>query len=317
MATSASAPATPPRAGAGGDAAVRRRRRGLRCRGCGSARRGGAGADGLGAQARRRRRSARRGSRPRRRRLTSADSSRKRTTVMLSRPPRSLAARIRRRAAVCRSSVAGEDRGDVLVVEHRRQPVGAEQEDVAGAGAEGHRVDVDLRLGPERAGDHRPLRVLGGLVAGQLALAPQLLDQRVVVGDLLELALAEDVGAAVADVAEADLVAVQQRGGQRRPHARSARSRPGRGRRSRGWPPGRSSAAAPRGRRRPRRRARMPRPPSATRPRRPGRRPSRRRPRTAAPARSSESSLASRWRPVSVSWTASAIWSIRQRPPRG
>ena len=50
--------------------------------------------------------------------------------------------------------------------------------------------------------------MLGGLIAGQLALAPQLLDQRVVVGDLLELAVAEDVGAAVADVAEADLLAV-------------------------------------------------------------------------------------------------------------
>ena len=88
-----------------------------------------------------------------------------------------------------------QDRDEVLVVEHRRQPVGAEQEDVARAGADGHRVDVDVRLGAERPRDHRPLRVLGRLVARQLALAPQLLDQRVVVGDLLELALTPDVGA--------------------------------------------------------------------------------------------------------------------------
>ena len=110
---------------------------------------------------------------------------------MLSRPPRSLAALTSRRAVRSRSPSRLQDREQVLVGEHRRQAVGAEQEDVAGLGAEGHRVDLDLGLGAERAGDHRALRMLGGLVAGQPALAAQLLDERVVVGDLLELAVAE------------------------------------------------------------------------------------------------------------------------------
>ena len=205
---------------------------------------------------------------------------------MLSRPPRSLAARIEPPGGLLEVALAGQDRGDVLVLQHRRQPVRAEQEDVAGAGAEGHRVDVDLRLGTERAGDHRALRMLGGLIAGQLPLTAQLLDQRVVVGDLLELALAEDVGAAVADVAEADLVAVHERRGQRRPHPRARRVPLGEVEDLAvgllGGPP----QQLLRGARRPRRPARTPRPPSARRPRRPARRPSRRRPRTAAPARS-------------------------------
>ena len=47
-----------------------------------------------------------------------------------------------------------------------------------------------------------------GRLGGDLAGALQLGDQRVVARELLERAVAKQVGAAVADVAEADLVAV-------------------------------------------------------------------------------------------------------------
>jgi len=71
--------------------------------------------------------------------------------------------------------------------------------------------------------DDRALRVLLGLLLGQAALAQQLLDQRVVLGDPLELAVAQAVGAAVAHVGEGDLSAPDVGGGQRRPHAGAAR----------------------------------------------------------------------------------------------
>ena len=71
------------------------------------------------------------------------------------------------------------------LVDHRGQAVGAEQEDVAVARRGRVGVDLDVRLGAERARDDRALRVLLGLL-GELALAHELLDQRVVVGEPLE-----------------------------------------------------------------------------------------------------------------------------------
>ena len=59
-----------------------------------------------------------------------------------------------------------------------------------------------------------------GLGLGELPLAPHLLDQRVVAGEALELAVAKPVGAAVADVADRHLLGLQvdDRRGDRRPH---------------------------------------------------------------------------------------------------
>ena len=65
--------------------------------------------------------------------------------------------------------------------------------------------------------------MLLGLLGRQLALAAQLLDQRVVARQLAQLAVAEEVRAAVADVHDADLVARDQRAGERRAHAAAAR----------------------------------------------------------------------------------------------
>ena len=130
---------------------------------------------------------------------------------MLSRPPARLASSTSARTAASIEVAPREQLGDLLLAEHRRQPVRAEQEDVAGAGRDGLHVDLDLGLGPERPGDDRALRVVLGLGVGELALAPHFLDQRVVAGQPLELAAAQAVGAAVADVADRDLFARRRR----------------------------------------------------------------------------------------------------------
>jgi hypothetical protein len=83
------------------------------------------------------------------------------------------------------------------------------------------RVDVDIGIGPERAGDHRALRVHHGLLGCQLAAADQLADQRVVVGQLLQLAAADAVRAGVADVTDrhASGPVVDERDGHGRAHS--------------------------------------------------------------------------------------------------
>ena len=66
---------------------------------------------------------------------------------------------------------------DRPVVDHRGQAVGAEQEEVAGSRLDGERVDVDVRVGAERARDHRPLRVLLRFLRRQLAASHELGDE--------------------------------------------------------------------------------------------------------------------------------------------
>ena len=85
---------------------------------------------------------------------------------------------------------------------------------------DGERVDVDVGIGAERARDHRALRVVLGLLGGELAAAHELRDERVVVRQLLELAVAQDVRARVADVAERHAAVLDERDGHRRAHAR-------------------------------------------------------------------------------------------------
>ena len=63
------------------------------------------------------------------------------------------------------------------------------------------------------------------LLLGQAPLAQQLLDQRMVLGDALELAAVEAIGAAVADMGEGDLAGADVGRGQRRPHPGAARVR--------------------------------------------------------------------------------------------
>ena len=156
-----------------------------------------------------------------------ASSRRKATTVMLSRPPASLASRTRRVGGVVQARRAASVGGDLVVRQHRREAVRAQQVDVPRPGLVGHRVHLDLALGPERPGDDRALRMVLGLLVGEPALAAKLLDQRVVGRQQLQLAVAKQVGAAVADVGEA-------RPRRPRPAPRSASS-PFPSARSRSW----------------------------------------------------------------------------------
>ena len=107
---------------------------------------------------------------------------------MLSSPPPAFAASTSARAAARdRRGAARASVEDLVVGDHRRQPVGAEQEDVARLRLDRERVDVDVGIGAERARDHRALRMGLRLLRRELAAAHELGDERVVVGELLEL----------------------------------------------------------------------------------------------------------------------------------
>ena len=99
---------------------------------------------------------------------------------------------------------------------------------------------------PSGARDDAALRVARGLVGRERAAAHELADQRVVVGELLQRAVAQQVGARVADVAEGDAPVVDQRGGHRRAHAGGVAGRCARDRGCGGWPRGWSGSATPR-----------------------------------------------------------------------
>ena len=62
-----------------------------------------------------------------------------------------------------------------------------------------------------------------GLLRRQPAGADQLGDERVVVGQLVDLVVADQVGARVADVADRDDAVLEERDGDRRAHARGVR----------------------------------------------------------------------------------------------
>ena len=138
---------------------------------------------------------------------------------MLSSPPPEFAARTRLRAASSRRAGLLDEPEDVLLGHHRRQPVGAEEEEVSRLDVDRDHVDVDLRIGSERAGDHGALRVGVGLLRREAAAPHQVGDERVVLGQLLQLAVADPVGARVADVTDGDAPVRQDRGGDGRAHA--------------------------------------------------------------------------------------------------
>ena len=113
----------------------------------------------------------------------------KKTTVMLSSPPLRFAAAISSFAAASRSSRSRlDDAEDRLVVDHRRQAVRADEEGRPALASIEKRVDVDVGIGAERAGDDRALRMDLRLLGREPAAADELGDERVVVGQLLDLA---------------------------------------------------------------------------------------------------------------------------------
>jgi hypothetical protein len=124
-----------------------------------------------------------------------------------------------RLARVTQARMGAQRGGDLLLGEHRRQAVAAQQVDVSGAGAEAAGVDLDRALGPEGTRDHRALGMLDGFLGREPPLAHQLVDERVVVGEAQQLAFAQAVGAAVADMRDCHLAIADVDGSQRRPHA--------------------------------------------------------------------------------------------------
>jgi hypothetical protein len=99
------------------------------------------------------------------------------------------------------------------------QAVGAQQVAVAAARLAHRQVELDAAAAVQRAGDQRPLRVAARLVLADPPLLDQLGDQRVVGGDLAELAVAQQVAARVADVDQPQPLAGEQHRGERRAHA--------------------------------------------------------------------------------------------------
>ena len=91
-------------------------------------------------------------------------------------------------------------------------------EHVAVLRAHRERVDVDVRIGAERARDHSALRMRLGLLGRELPAFHQLVHERVILGELLHLPVADEIRARVADVAERNRVALDERDRHRRPH---------------------------------------------------------------------------------------------------
>jgi len=116
---------------------------------------------------------------------------------------------------------AAEDARDLGLGDHPCQPVGAEQVDVAIAGGVAVGVHLDLGLGPQRAGDDRALGVVFGGSGGELATAHQLRHQRMVVRELLELAIPSAVRTAVPHVPHAHVATLDDRCRGRCSHARA------------------------------------------------------------------------------------------------
>ncbi len=118
-----------------------------------------------------------------------------------------------------RALVAGEGLLHRLVADDAGEPVGADQIAVAGPHLADRQVRLDVVAAAQRAHQQGALRVGGGLFLGDPALVDQTLHPGVVLGDLGEDAVAQQVGAGVADVHEAEPLPGPQQGGQRGAHA--------------------------------------------------------------------------------------------------
>ena len=84
--------------------------------------------------------------------------------------------------------------------------VGAEQDPVAGDDVDEEQVGLGLVLAVDGPQDQVAVRVDPRLLLGDPALVDQALHEGVVLGELADLAVAQQVAAAVADVADAERV---------------------------------------------------------------------------------------------------------------
>jgi hypothetical protein len=89
-----------------------------------------------------------------------------------------------------------QDLFDLLVVDHVRQAVGAQQDPVARLdGLERQVVDLDVVLHAEDPGQDVLLRVVPGLVGAKATLFHHSFDERVVSGESLDGPVAKQIGA--------------------------------------------------------------------------------------------------------------------------
>ena len=139
--------------------------------------------------------------------------------VMLSGPPPCRASSISCRVTAFGVLDGGQRLAQRLVADHAGQPVRAEQVAVARLGVVDGQVGLGDRPAVQRPQQQRALRVGGDVVGADPALVDQRLHQRVVVGDLVELALPEQVTARIADVAHRGVPVGPEQRGQRGAHA--------------------------------------------------------------------------------------------------
>ncbi len=143
-------------------------------------------------------------------------------TVMLSGPPPRRASWTSRSTHCCGSVYSRMVSRDGLGADHAGQPVAADQVAVAGQRLADRVLRVDVPA-VERPGQQRALRVAARLLRADPALVDEHLDVGVVLGDLGELAVAQQVGPRVADVHHAELAAGEEHRGQRGAHALQVR----------------------------------------------------------------------------------------------
>ena len=126
-------------------------------------------------------------------------------TVMLSRPPWRLASGDQLVGGGLRVGDRREhDLADLVVADLVDEPVAAQQEAVAAHDRQRPRVDADRRVDAEGPGDDVAAGVGAGLVVGDVAGGDELLHVAVVDGDPAQPAVAQQVGARVADVDEGE-----------------------------------------------------------------------------------------------------------------
>ncbi len=99
------------------------------------------------------------------------------------------------------------------------EPVAAQQIAVTGLRLREQHDGLDLVAAVERLQQQGALRVVLGLLRRQPALVDEALHERLVQRQLLHRAVAQPIGAGVADLGDADSAAVPQDRGQRRAHA--------------------------------------------------------------------------------------------------
>ena len=112
-------------------------------------------------------------------------------------------------------------RRDLRVGHQRMKPVGAEEVHVAGLGSIRAHVEIHRRPDAERAGDHVARQIREIALAQIGALDQRVGDERVIARELVELAVAHAVAAAVPRVGDVERVipGIVGRGDDRRPHA--------------------------------------------------------------------------------------------------